>query len=156
MTVINTVMSIKSVIDRLMKENITVDEVFQTGQKADYGYKSDYIEVFRNPDLGEVDEVIEAISFDGARIGVDTKGEVYVWVDDIPHSVIQKSVEREFVLRFDYTEGSPILFLAQGMTKNDFQKHGKEKLLKRLKEIFPKVTSIQMVSKPFDTVHLYL
>jgi len=59
------------------------------------------------------------------------------------------------VLRFDYTKGNPILFLAQGMTEDDWKKHGDAKLIKRIKNIFQDITSIEMVSRPFTVVHTY-
>lgn len=148
-------MSIQSVLNELLTDKLILAEVFHSGHKIHYGNSSTYVEVYKNPDLSEVDNVIDAATYDGAKIGVDKNNDVYIWVDDILHSVMERSLEKQFVLRFDYTKGNPILFMPQGMVEADFKKHSTEKLLKRLKQIFPDIKTIEMVSRPFTTVFKY-
>lgn len=148
-------MSVETILKDLLDDRLILSEVYHSGHKINFGGKTSYIEVFKNPDVGETSNIIRAASYDGAKAGVGKNGDVYVWVDDILHSIMEKALGMEFVLRVDYTQGNPILFLAQGMTEAMWKKHSNAKLIDRLKSIFPDITSIEMVSKPFTVVHTY-
>lgn len=155
-------MSIKTLLDKLLKENIIISEVFHSGHEIRYGTQKDYVEVFKNPDMGEVDDVVRSANYDGAKIGVDKKENIYVWKDDIMHSIMQAALRHDnpkenlkFVMRFDYTKNNPILFLSQGMTKEDFDKYGSKNVIDRLRESFPEIKSIEEVSRPFRTVYTF-
>ena len=153
--IINIGMGIQKTLSALLNDRLILSEVYHSGHKINLGRNAPYVEVFKNPDMSEIDDVVDAAHYDGAKIGTDDKGDVYVWVDDVMHSIMEKALKMHFVLRFDYTKGNPILFLAQGMTEDDWEKHGDDKLIKRIKDIFQDITSIEMVSRPFTVVHTY-
>lgn len=153
--IINIYMTVSTILYELLNDKLILSEAFHSGHKIHYGNQSTYVEVYKNPDLSEVNNVIRAATYDGAKIGIDSNNDVYIWVDDILHSVMERALEKEFILRFDYTHGNKILFMAQGMTEAIFKKHKSDILLTRLKQIFPAITTIEMVSRPFTTVYKY-
>jgi hypothetical protein len=148
-------MSIKSILKHLLDDRLILSEVFHSGHKLNFGGKSSYIEVFKNPDMSEMDDIVNTATYDGAKAGVDKDGNVYVWIDDILHAIMEKALKLTFVIRFDYTKGNPVLFLAGSMTEKDWKDNADPKLVKRVKNIFPDITSIELVSKPFSVVHTY-
>jgi hypothetical protein len=148
-------MTVATILNDLLNDRLILSEVFHSGHKIHFGHKESYVEVYKNPDLGEVDNVVEAAEYDGAKIGVDSKGDVYVWVDDVLHAIMEKALQMEFVLRFDYTKNNPILFTASGVTATDWKKYSTPELTKRLKKIFPEIKTIEQVSRPFVTLYKY-
>jgi len=148
-------MAMQDILKSLLSDRLILSEVFHSGHKIAFGRSNPYVEVFKNPDMSELDDVIKSARYDGAKIGIDIKNDVYVWVDDIMHYIMEKALNINFLLRFDYTKGNSILFLSQGMTEKDWNEHSNNKLLSRLKNIFSDITSIEMVSRPFSIVHTY-
>ena len=148
-------MSVQSILKNLLDDRLILSEVFHSGHKINFGGKSTYVEVFKNPDMSEMRDIVNAATYDGAKSGVDKDGNIYVWIDDILHAIMEKALNLNFVIRFDYTKGNPILFLAQGMTEKDWKDNADPKLVKRVQSIFPDITSIEMVSRPFSVVHSY-
>jgi len=148
-------MSVSSILKNLLNDRLILSEVFHSGHKLNFGGQSSYVEVFKNPDQGEINDVIRTASYDGVKSGVDKDGDIYVWIDDVLHSIMEKALGMEFTIRFDYTKGNPILFLAGGMTEKQWKEHADAKLIKRIKSIFPDINSIEMVSGPFSVVHTY-
>lgn len=146
-------MTIATILKELLTDRLILSEVFHSGHKIHFGNKDSYVEVYKNPDLGEVDNVIDAAEYDGLKSGVDSKGDVYIWVDNILHAIMEKALRLEFVLRFDYTKGNMSLFTASGITQADWKKYATPELIVRLKKIFPDINKIEQVSRPFATLH---
>jgi hypothetical protein len=148
-------MTVATILHNLLTDRLILSEVFHSGHKIHFGNKDTYVEVYKNPDLGEVDNVIDAAEYDGVKAGVDAKGDVYIWVDDILHAIMEKALNLEFVLRFDYTKGNPILFTASGVTQAEWKKNATPELITRLKKIFPDIKTVEQVSQPFNTLHTF-
>jgi len=148
-------MTVANILHELLTDRLILSEVFHSGHKIHFGNKDTYVEVYKNPDLGEVDNVIDAAEYDGVKVGVDAKGDVYIWVDDILHAIMEKALKLEFVLRFDYTKGNPILFTASGVTQAEWKKYATPELIARLKRIFPDIKTVEQVSRPFVTLHTF-
>jgi hypothetical protein len=149
-------MTVATILHELLTDRLILSEVFHSGHKIHFGNKESYVEVYKNPDLGEVDNVIDAAEYDGLKAGVDTKGDVYIWVDNILHTIMEKALKLEWVLRFDYTKGNSILFTASGVTQVEWKKHATPELIARLKKIFPAIKSVEQVSRPFITLHEFI
>lgn len=145
-------MGIESILKNLLDDKLILSEAYQTGHKI----FSDHIEVFKNPDMSEIRNVIKKASYDGAKVGTDEEGNVFVWTDDVLHSIMEKALGIRFTLKFDYTKGNQILFLAgDGDTEKQWKEHSGDLIIQRMRSIFPDIKSIEMVSHPFSVMHTY-
>lgn len=141
-------MSLKSILDNLINETSLKQEFCKNETPA-------YEEVFKNPDMGEVRDIINVGSYIDAKIGIDFDDNIFVWVNDIMHTIMEEAVEVKFKLKFNYTQGNSVLFLAKDISENQWREYSNNDLNNRLKNIFPKIITIRMVSNPFSIVQNY-
>lgn len=143
-----------SIKDKLSKLGIIQEEFFDA-YKIREGKKSDYTEVYINPDTSETRSVVKQAKYDGCKIGVDDKENIYVWIDHVMHDNVSRAMKKTFVLRFDYTKGNDTLYTGSGTTEQQFKENITPGVLNRLKKSFPNISKIEQVTRPFNILHTY-
>jgi len=134
---------------------VPLNEDFYKAMDVDSMHFKGYIEIYKNPSKTEVDGLYRESYADGVRMGIDSKNNIYVWIEDVLHDVMQRLINIKFTLRFEYTRGRPSLFLSSGESKDNFDAHINNVLLKRLKILYPNISDIKESTGKFRVVHKF-
>jgi hypothetical protein len=119
-------------------------------------YDKEVFEVYKNPNLSEIDELFKISMDDGIRMGIDHEGSVYCWPDSILHTDAERLLQKDFVLKLEYTKNRNKLVLSTAdmtSTKEELLKLLDRPKLAKLKLIFPEINTIEMNRKPFTVLY---
>jgi hypothetical protein len=132
--------------------------MFKTPSNALNYYNKDYVEYFKNPSENDIEELYKN-SFDfGIRMGIDKEGTIYAWNDGILHSDAEKLIDKNFIIKIEYTKDRNKLVLSTAdMTDStdELLKKLNKSTLVRLKLTFPLIKTITMNRKPFTVLYDY-
>ena len=126
------------------KINKLLTEKFHKGVSVNLslygGEKNEYVEVYINPSKYEIDDIIKDSKMKIVRIASDKKQNIYAWKGDVIHHMMEKALDT-FIFRLDYSPKSGDLIMSEGNPR-DWDKQMGWKVVKHLKEAFPKVKKI--------------
>jgi hypothetical protein len=127
-------------------------ESFYKGDNFIFDTYNGYAEIYLNPTHLELKTIAHDSYDHGIRFGIDAKGNMYAWIEDILHDYMEKYLKTSWKVRLEHTLGRDVLYLATGDNGKYWNEYGKPKI-DYFKEIMPTIKKIEMVSKPYTVMY---
>jgi len=122
-----------------MKFKHLLNEKYMKTTKVD----GDVVEIFVNPDPGEIKAISKAGLFKDVRFGVEDKknGKIYAWTGDKIHEKLLKHIDFDWA--FQWTPGQPALGSTWAPQWVSFK--NKDSFKKKIKKLIPQVKYIGII-----------
>jgi hypothetical protein len=134
------------------------ETMFSTPSDSRAYFEKETFEVYKNPTEQDLDELYSVSLDNGIRMGIDKTGTIYAWTDAILHTDAERLLQKDFVLKLEYTKNRDKIFLSTAEvinSKDELLKVLDKSKLAKIKLLFPEVKSIEMNRRPFTKLYDY-